>query len=316
MRAASGAIGVFILVNLIGEAVRPPFETLHEWLSYPSPRGPGGALWGALATVLLASSVGHRWPPLAQRVRAVLISAFAVVAAVDTARFYAALAHRQIHTPALLPASLFLAVFLGALVRVADALKPAEASRSRLWPPALAVAMLLAVPLLRIATFGPTRYDRVADCAVVFGARVWNDGTPSDALADRVDEAVRLYRDGRVTRIVMSGGVEAENGLSEPEVMRARAVASGVPEEAILIDEGGVDTASTVHDAATLMRQAGLASALIVTHYYHEPRAAMLFGRAGVRAFPVPARMTRRLFKEPYFLAREVAAFWHSFLFE
>jgi uncharacterized SAM-binding protein YcdF (DUF218 family) len=165
-------------------------------------------------------------------------------------------------------------------------------------------------------TFGPTRYDRPAECAVVFGARVWNDGTPSDALADRVDESVRLYHAGRVRKLVMSGGVEPENGLSEPEVMRARAEARGVPRDAILLDDQGVDTASTVRNVARLLGREGLGSALVVSHYYHEPRAKMLFDRAGVRAWTVPATMTRRLYKEPYFIVREVAAFYHSFLLE
>jgi uncharacterized SAM-binding protein YcdF (DUF218 family) len=95
--------------------------------------------------------------------------------------------------------------------------------------------------------------------------------------------------------------------------MRARAVAAGVPGEAILLDEAGIDTARTVRNTAALMRREGLASALVVTHYYHEPRAKMLFDRAGVRAFTVPAKMQRRLYKEPYFIAREVGAYWNSF---
>ncbi len=40
----------------------------------------------------------------------------------------------------------------------------------------------------------------------------------------------------------------------------------------------------------------------------------MLFSRRGLRAYAVPARMTRRLVREPYFLAREVAAFYAWFL--
>jgi uncharacterized SAM-binding protein YcdF (DUF218 family) len=64
------------------------------------------------------------------------------------------------------------------------------------------------------------------------------------------------------------------------------------------------------------MREEGLSRALVVTHYYHEPRAKMLFDRAGIAAFTVPATMSRRLTKEPYFLMREVVAYYHSFLLE
>jgi uncharacterized SAM-binding protein YcdF (DUF218 family) len=106
----------------------------------------------------------------------------------------------------------------------------------------------------------------------------------------------------------------AENGLSEAQVMRAHAEAAGVPSEAILVDEAGVDTAWTVRNAAERMRLEHLGSALAVTHYYHEPRVKILLDRAGIRAYTVPATMTRRLYKEPYYLLREVGAFWHSFV--
>ncbi len=45
-----------------------------------------------------------------------------------------------------------------------------------------------------------------------------------------------------------------------------------------------------------------------MTHHYHEPRAKMLFDRAGIRTYTVPAQMSRRLLKEPCFLMREVLA--------
>ncbi len=98
--------------------------------------------------------------------------------------------------------------------------------------------------------------------------------------------------------------------------MARRAEDAGVPREAILLDEAGVDTASTARSTSRIMRKEGLRTALLVTHYYHEPRAKMLFDREGVRTYTVPARMSRRLRKEPYFLAREVAAYYHSLLLD
>ena len=84
----------------------------------------------------------------------------------------------------------------------------------------------------------------------------------------------------------------------------------------MLLDEAGVDTASTVQNSARLARAKEIGSALVVSHYYHEPRLKMLFDRAGMRVYTVPARMKHRLFKEPYFIVREIAAYYHSFLLE
>jgi uncharacterized SAM-binding protein YcdF (DUF218 family) len=318
LRAAGAAVGAFILLNLAGELLRPPFDTTGAWISLPDPPWLRHLLAALLAAVLVAHALRAERPPVLRRAGALLSGAVVLVALADAAGFYAALFRGRIHTPAVVPASLLVAAFF-ALV-AADLLRPAPSAppgRPRTLVRAFAFgAVLVALPLIRMVTFGPTRYERRADCAVVFGARVWNDGTPSNALADRVDESIRLYQQGRVRKLVMSGGVEPENGLSEAEVMRARAEAAGVPRRDILLDEEGKDTASTVRNVARLIDREGLGSALVVSHYYHEPRAKMLFDRAGVRAFTVPATMTRRLYREPYFIVREVAAFWHSFLLE
>ncbi len=317
LRAAGAAIGVFIALNLVGEAIRGPFETLSDWVSLPDARWLRVLLSAAVGAALLANGFQRARPPLLRRAGWMLFAAVAAFALLDACFFYATLARGLIRTPAILPASVLVAAFFAALAL--DLRRPEPDAPDELRPRARAAVMvgvLLALPLVRMITFGPTRYDRRAACAIVFGARVWNDWTPSHALADRVDEAIRLYQRGLVEKLVMSGGVEPENGFSEAEVMRDRAVAAGVPREAVLLDEAGVDTARTVRNSAALMRREGLRSALVVTHYYHEPRAKMLFDRAGVRAFTVPATMTRRLIKEPYFLVREVGAYWHSFVFE
>ena len=41
--------------------------------------------------------------------------------------------------------------------------------------------------------------------AVVFGAGVWEDGTPTPMLADRVQAAIDLYKAGRVSKLLMTG---------------------------------------------------------------------------------------------------------------
>src|ERR1700754_50239 len=49
-------------------------------------------------------------------------------------------------------------------------------------------------------------YRGKADIAVVLGNRVEPDSTLSPELESRVDKALELYRDGRVPRIMVSGG--------------------------------------------------------------------------------------------------------------
>ena len=63
----------------------------------------------------------------------------------------------------------------------------------------------------------PPAHD--ADAALVLGNRVWLDGAPNPCLAARVDAAVALARAGRVPLLVMSGGVDHEDGRIEAEAM-------------------------------------------------------------------------------------------------
>ncbi len=119
--------------------------------------------------------------------------------------------------------------------------------------------------------------------AIVFGAGLRHDGTPTTVLADRVDTAVDLYRQGKVAQLLMTGS--AREGYDEPGAMAARARALGVPEEAILLDTGGVRTYASCARAQRI----GVRSALLVSQRFHLPRALALCGAMGIEASGVAA---------------------------
>lgn len=272
------AAGLFVLANAVGEVIRPGFSVLDEWLSV----GHLGAA-GVLFSVLLGSVLA--WHGLCRsfqraRVLAAAIAAAAALAALlDTAAFYEALLRGSVRTPVFVPASLPLAVGLFALARSVLRSRPLTPEGPR-WLVLVTVAAVLgALPLIRIFSFGLSRYERPCDVAVVFGARAYADGAPSLALADRVDEAVRAYHGGLVRRLLMSGGVDPHAQVSEARVMRDRAVRAGVPPAAIELDESGASTTLTASNAARLLPSG--ARVLLVSHYFHLPRSALLFRRHG-----------------------------------
>lgn len=162
--------------------------------------------------------------------------------------------------------------------------------------------------LSHLVTFGTTDYTRPADAAVVLGAKVYPDGTPSLALADRVQTGINLFREGHVRILIMSGATGVE-GQNEAEVMRRIAVRAGVPDSSILVDERGANTSQSARHCARILTERRLATVLLVSHYYHLARAKMAFAEQGVVCFTVPARMSRRLAREPYFVLRECAAY-------
>ena len=170
--------------------------------------------------------------------------------------------------------------------------RPASASRRLITlPRVLVVATLGALALL--AFTGPplwliwhseaTRYDEPQDvppqqAAIVFGAGLKLDGTPSALLSDRIHAAVLLYRDGKVRRLLMSGD-GGTPGHDEPAAMARQAESEGVPATAILQDPGGVHTYASCQRAHDLF---GVTSAVAVSQSYHLPRAIYTCTRLGI----------------------------------
>jgi SanA protein len=121
--------------------------------------------------------------------------------------------------------------------------------------------------------------------AIVFGAGLRRDGTPTAILRDRVETGVNLYFRGRVEKLLMSGDNQ-EAGYNEPEAMRQYAVSLGVPEEDIVLDYAGRRTYDTCYRAKAIF---GVEGALLVTQKFHLPRALFLCNVLGVEAAGVEA---------------------------
>lgn len=95
----------------------------------------------------------------------------------------------------------------------------------------------------------------------------------------RTMEAIKLYKNGWAPRVVFSGAAEDENSPSNAAVMHGIAVASGVPDSAILIDEKGRTTKQNAEETADLLRAENMSSMILVTSAYHQRRASLEFGQ-------------------------------------
>ena len=144
--------------------------------------------------------------------------------------------------------------------------------------------------------------------AIVFGARVWDNGVPSHSLYDRVLTAVELYRAGRVKKLLMSGDRQNDN-YDEPAAMRKQALELGVAENDIVLDNDGKRTFDTCYRAKEIFE---IQKAILVTQDYHQPRALYLCNSLGIDSIGITAN--RRIYdNERYFNFREffsVASAW------
>ncbi|MBP9040977.1 MAG: YdcF family protein [Anaerolineaceae bacterium] len=146
--------------------------------------------------------------------------------------------------------------------------------RLLIWALILAI-LVFGVPRLITAVAAKGRIFQTSDdvppsrAAIVFGAGLLHDGTPSPVLKDRVTAAVQLYQAGKVEKLLMSGDNRFID-YNEPAAMKTFAVGLGVPEEDIVLDYAGRRTYDTCYRAREIF---GLQEAILVTQRYHLPRA-------------------------------------------
>ena len=124
-----------------------------------------------------------------------------------------------------------------------------------------------------------------ADCILVLGAGVREDGSLSPMLADRVNTAVSLYESGVSSRLLMSGDHGNEN-YDEVTPMKEAAVAAGVPSEAVFLDPAGYSTYDSLYRAKEVF---GAEKIVIVTQEYHLYRALYIADALGLTAVGVAA---------------------------
>lgn len=141
--------------------------------------------------------------------------------------------------------------------------------------------------------------------AIVFGAGLLHDGTPSPVLKDRVSTAAQLYFAGKVQKLLLSGDNRFVD-YNEPASMRKYALELGVPDEAIVLDYAGRRTYDTCYRAKYIF---GLQQAILVTQKYHLSRALFTCNGIGLQAVGVPADMrTYHPHSLAYWTMREIPA--------
>ncbi len=326
-------IGLFSLLNIAGERLREGFDANIWWIDFrPAPESGANFVLGAASLLMIAYAAVPRMRVWRLYLTRTMLGVLAFVVAMNIYTFYTLLWAGQVRTKMPVPLSALIAaalvfIFFGISraqrdgdcrpsLEGPDAPKPAApGKRWRRWGvfAATLAACIVIFPLAQMLCFGYTDYRREADAIVVLGAGVYSDGKPSDALVDRVNTGCDLYEEGLAPVILFSGGPGA-GSVSEPQAMRKLAMDRGVPESAILLDDGGVNTQATADNTIRMLGKMNAETVLAVSHFYHLPRVKMTYARAGWDVCTVPAKESYRLTAMPWYVTREVAALWWYYL--
>jgi vancomycin permeability regulator SanA len=122
----------------------------------------------------------------------------------------------------------------------------------------------------------------VVDVGVVLGNKVQRNGEPTRRLQSRLDEALTLYRQGYLKKIVVSGG-KGNTGYYEAEVMGEYLRKHDVVEEAIIRDRKAKNTFETAVNTKQIMTEHHWQSAMIITQAYHITRTKLAFQKVGIK---------------------------------
>jgi uncharacterized SAM-binding protein YcdF (DUF218 family) len=167
-----------------------------------------------------------------------------------------------------------------------------------LWPFRLALRVAALVVALIVLYFAvtlvqvwltSTQYDpHPAGAILVMGAAEYN-GTPTNDLKSRLDEALELYRQGYAHLIVVTGGRRPGDVYTESEVGEMYLSARGVP-KADIVEAGGNDSYQNIADATPALEAHHVKTILVTTDPFHEFRSMAIASEQGFSPSPTPTR--------------------------
>lgn len=133
---------------------------------------------------------------------------------------------------------------------------------------------------LYIITDGISDQGKNADLAVILGSKVNEDGNLSKRLEKRLESGINLYKNHRIKKILVSGGLGKE-GFYEAQKMKEFLISKNIPDSLIFVDDYGNNTRATVENTLKLRSKLKFNSIIIVSQYFHVTRTKKLFEDQG-----------------------------------
>lgn len=119
----------------------------------------------------------------------------------------------------------------------------------------------------------------------------------------RIDAAEKLFKSGKISKIIISGDGNSLNGIDETACMRDSLVARGVPSDRITLDPKGFRTLNSIVRTTEVYREH---SFIIISQKFHNERAlyqAMHFdlGPLDISAFNAKSAWLLKTYIREYF---------------
>ena len=159
-----------------------------------------------------------------------------------------------------------------------------------------ALALFLGVTGSRIVRSASEVPTSKADVIAIFGAAEYA-GHPSPVYRARLDHGYELYEQKLAPVVITTGGAAQDPDFSEGGVGRDYLLRRGIPEQALIAETQGSDTAHSAVRVANIMRANGMHTCIAVSDAYHvfRIRALLEHEGMGVEVAPRPESRPRSL---------------------
>lgn len=122
-----------------------------------------------------------------------------------------------------------------------------------------------------------------SDVILVLGAKSYHGNSYNPCLVSRMTHAVDLYKAKYAPKILVSGGLDKEDHVSEAETMKKIAIAQGVSANDILVEKKSTSTYENLQSSQKILQSAHLNSAIIVTEPFHAARTSLVAKKLGFK---------------------------------
>jgi len=125
-----------------------------------------------------------------------------------------------------------------------------------------------------------------SDAIVVFAGGVGESGKAGVGVQERLTQAIGLYQTGMAPRMVFSSGFVFT--MREAQLMRAVAIDSGIPPDAIVLEEQAANTYENVEFTRRILNEHKWTRVLLVSSPYHMRRAMLTWKKVAPEITVVP----------------------------
>ncbi|MGQ0743643.1 MAG: YdcF family protein [Acidimicrobiales bacterium] len=156
-----------------------------------------------------------------------------------------------------------------------------------IWALVILAGLYGLVTYAQVATAARRDGTQPAPAIVVFGAAQF-DGRPSAVLRARLDHAADLYRRRLAPVVVVTGGSQPGDRVTEATASADYLLARGIPERAILREVSGHSSWQSLSAAVAILDDRDIHEALLVSDAFHSLRLGGIASELGLKAHLSP----------------------------